>query len=1245
MRYACKYAAKSGKHAELLNEVLEYLARRSTDILPPNMKEVLSKLTLANVSHRSFMSKQELSYRVMQLPMVMRSFTNVDVVGFYRRSYLNIPGPEGNTIVYSDRTEYSAYSERLRDDTVIVNRANARRDNLLTQDMLVDMSFRDFAESILHTWVEDEKVDPIEIDSRSSRKIKTRDIDSGHWELKRRQKRRHIRFSTILYTDAAYLYNTDDIDDYAVENGFFSLPLPKRKQLVRAYMELVCYVPWKDSPEESFLDEGQQAMLNDEVLHPEKEERYSLRRLELFFEVYKRRWDAGLVAPVGSQWNRDNQYSYSMFLSADHNIDIHEQRVENEGVLKATFEPADELEGTEVDIRYDISDALDDADFPSVMNFLPADSFRGIMEQEPPTLSELNVAFPLNKDWQALERLVKVNRRQLFMAQPPPSSVAYDDMTAIQKWAVDLGTDMNHQILYLCGKAGVGKSQVALAICERFPGRCQAGANCGKAAAVLGGPTIHGMFQWGIYDRTNDVDIPTVGKKKAAQLKVFYENTDVFVIDEINAVSADMLANLHDAMTTIFNPYNKKGPDGKDLPFGGKKMVFLGDPVQLKPVMGEPIYNDGDGGSSKTEKIRGSRGRRQILNHQTKKGQELYRDYLVPNCIFLQRGQRNVGLLQQICDRLRTGKLTHDDRCLLTYQRVHHPDFVTDCTVHYTNESCMSTNWRHLWSNCQAVQPPTRLYICRASYHTTDDNGQIVDALASLPPKMYNFAPDVLCVSIGCEVRLLTNINVAAGLVNSATGTVVSVVYDNADCVDLTAGKHPPPYCIIVDFPEFQGFLSKNGERVRPFEEHPNWIPIYREKFAPKRSSLSSWITSKQHSSDCWRIQFPLDLCNAITCHRAQGQTFSNCTLSVDLGLDVPDRPLQPEMCSILYVACTRVHRLQDLYVSPIYPGTWKQIMDAAGSFEMKKIEDKLRVASRHLAVRCGMSSAMKDELDWKPAVGDNDQELQLLKTMPAAQRNVPAPPVFTADDFKVHYQLNGSNQQFQMCLKPVQRERHIGLDQGRKNFAIVVVDKEIGQRPVIVAAENYDLDLGSRFSATDVLVKLRTDSELWNWMQQTDDSTLPIVDRVVVHLEQMSTYNAHWRQFGSNFGRILQLTVKDPSSCVVKMSQPHLLRAGGVIHHLGRMIVDELKLVPVTYKVKRRTVPQPSTSAPAVQPDDPGEGTSRPTPRKRTRNSPIEDDDVDMLDNEEGVDMVDDDEQLLNDSVVESTINEVETR
>jgi len=46
--------------------------------------------------------------------------------------------------------------------------------------------------------------------------------------------------------------------------------------------------------------------------------------------------------------------------------------------------------------------------------------------------------------------------------------------------------------------------------------------------------------------------------------------------------------------------------------------------------------------------------------------------------------------------------------------------------------------------------------------------------------------------------------------------------------------------------------------------------------------------------------------------------------------------------------------------------------------------------------------------------------------------------------------------------------------------------------------------------------MRLTYGTDLWQWMQQTDDSPLPDVDRVIVHMEQMSVRNRHWKQFGT---------------------------------------------------------------------------------------------------------------------------------
>lgn len=82
-------------------------------------------------------------------------------------------------------------------------------------------------------------------------------------------------------------------------------------------------------------------------------------------------------------------------------------------------------------------------------------------------------------------------------------------------------------------------------------------------------------------------------------------------------------------------------------------------------------------------------------------------------------------------------------------------------------------------------------------------------------------------------MRLIRNLDVAAGHVNSATGTVVNVIYNNAECDDLMAGKHPSG---------FRGFVTKKGRRIYPLPNKPHWVPIYRQKFVAARSDLPTWI-------------------------------------------------------------------------------------------------------------------------------------------------------------------------------------------------------------------------------------------------------------------------------------------------------------------------------------------------------------------------------------------------------------------
>jgi len=109
-------------------------------------------------------------------------------------------------------------------------------------------------------------------------------------------------------------------------------------------------------------------------------------------------------------------------------------------------------------------------------------------------------------------------------------------------------------------------------------------------------------------------------------------------------------------------------------------------------------------------------------------------------------------------------------------------------------------------------------------------------------------AQDILAVAEGCEVHLIHNINTSTGLATSASGTVVRVIYNNADVSPLLSGEHPVPYCIIVSFKGFQGFIVKcyhSIRRVFPFPNQRTWVPIFQKKFSVSTSYLPRWLAKK----------------------------------------------------------------------------------------------------------------------------------------------------------------------------------------------------------------------------------------------------------------------------------------------------------------------------------------------------------------------------------------------------------------
>lgn len=141
--------------------------------------------------------------------------------------------------------------------------------------------------------------------------------------------------------------------------------------------------------------------------------------------------------------------------------------------------------------------------------------------------------------------------------------------------------------------------------------------------------------------------------------------------------------------------------------------------------------------------------------------------------------------------------------------------------------------------------------------------------VSAIPAREFNYAADLLCLAEGCEVRFITNVDTAAGLVTNSTGRVVQIIYENGDVPMLLKGGHPESYCVIALFPDFQSFVSRSSpnERFYPFSEH-KLVPVFRRRFSMDK--IPENIRKLQAARLCYRGQLTVDLSSNLTAQRSR---------------------------------------------------------------------------------------------------------------------------------------------------------------------------------------------------------------------------------------------------------------------------------------------------------------------------------------------------------------------------------------
>lgn len=147
--------------------------------------------------------------------------------------------------------------------------------------------------------------------------------------------------------------------------------------------------------------------------------------------------------------------------------------------------------------------------------------------------------------------------------------------------------------VFLTGKAGTGKTTFLRSIVQNTHKKCVVAAPTGIAAINAGGVTLHSLFQLPFgsfvpeniaqpqlhFSKINTPHSLVKEMKLNAQKRGLLRELELLIIDEVSMLRADLL----DAIDVILRSVRRN----QRAPFGGVQVLFIGDLLQLPPVIKE----------------------------------------------------------------------------------------------------------------------------------------------------------------------------------------------------------------------------------------------------------------------------------------------------------------------------------------------------------------------------------------------------------------------------------------------------------------------------------------------------------------------------------------------------------------------------------------------------------------------------------------------------------------------------------
>jgi len=392
----------------------------------------------------------------------------------------------------------------------------------------------------------------------------------------------------------------------------------------------------------------------------------------------------------------------------------------------------------------------------------------------------------------------------------PSAAPVKEEITITPEWQAVIDKVLHGSgHIFITGNAGTGKSTLLQLLIDKLAwGSTAIVAPTGVAALRVNGMTIHSFFGFGAHALEADkiMEVPDDRKLKFKAVKLLF-------IDEISMVRADLM----DAIDIFMR---KNGNDA-NRPFGGCRLVMIGDLFQLPPV-------------SKEDQEKQWLEDRYGTNTPYFFHAEVWRDTPLEICELTTIFRQKDPAFTKVLNLIRNGKADNAD-------------------MHILNERARR--------DFKAPVNETWITLTTTNKDADAANAQM---MADLPGEPTVFKADIigefelknsptdeeLKLKVGAIVMFIKN-NRAEGYVNGTMGRVTSV---EPLTVEITNEEGVPGFEVEV--------------------AKATWEQITYE-YDPIEKKLTKHVKGKF-------MQIPLKLAAAITIHKAQGLSLSRVV--VDLG-------------------------------------------------------------------------------------------------------------------------------------------------------------------------------------------------------------------------------------------------------------------------------------------------------------------------------------------------------------------------